>query len=59
LWFIVDILILLIVEAVCIKEAVIVGGNALSTSGRKIKSIKDFRVGISFGKNLPTCRKSG
>jgi len=47
------------VEAVCIKEAIIVGGNALSTSGRKIKSIKDFRVGISFGKNLPTCRKSG
>jgi hypothetical protein len=29
LWFIVDILILLIVGVVCIREAVIVGGNAL------------------------------
>jgi hypothetical protein len=44
LWFIVDILILLIVGVVCIKEAVIVGDNAPLISGKKTESIEDFRV---------------
>jgi len=52
LWFIVDILVLLIVGAVCIKQAVTVGGNALLISGKKIENIEDFRVGFGFGKDL-------
>jgi len=59
LWFIVDILILLIVGVVCIKEAVIVGGNAPLTFGKKTESIEVFRVGFGFGKDLRACSKSG
>jgi len=44
LWFIVDILVLLIVGAVCIKQAVTVGGNALLISGKKIENIEDFEL---------------
>jgi hypothetical protein len=44
LWSIVDILILLTVGAVCIKEVVIVGGNAPLIFGKKIKSIEAFTV---------------
>jgi hypothetical protein len=54
LWFIVDILILLIVEAVCIKQAVTVGGNARLISGKRIENTEDFRVGFGFGKDLQT-----
>jgi hypothetical protein len=59
LWFIVDILILLTVGAVCTKEAVIVGGNAPLIFGKKIKSIEAFRVGFGFGKDLQAYCKSG
>ena len=59
LWFIVDILILLIVGVVCIKEVVTVGDNVPLTSGKKTESIEDFRVGFGVGKYLPACSKSG
>jgi len=59
LWSIVDILILLTVGVVCIKEVVIVGGNAPLIFGKKIKSIEAFRVGFGFGKDLQACCKSG
>jgi hypothetical protein len=59
LWFIVDILILLIVGAVCIKQAVTVGGNARLIYGKRTKSIEDFRVGFGFGKDVQACCKSG
>ena len=52
LWFIVDILILLIVGAVCIRQAVTVGGNARLISGKKTENIEDLRVGFGFGKDL-------
>jgi hypothetical protein len=52
LWFIVDILILLIVGAVCIKQAVTVGVNARLIYGKKTKNIEDFRVGFGFGKDF-------
>jgi hypothetical protein len=42
LWFIVDILILLIVGVVCIKQAVTVGGNARLIFGKKTENIEDF-----------------
>ena len=44
MWFIVDILILLIVGVVCIRQVVTVGDNVPLTSGKKTKSIDDFGV---------------
>lgn len=58
LWFIVDILILLTVGAVCIKEVVIVGGNVPLIFGKKIKRIEVFRGGFSFRKDLQACCKN-
>jgi hypothetical protein len=52
LCLIADILILLIVGAVCIKQAVTVGDKALLTFGKKTENIEDFRVGFDFGKDL-------
>jgi hypothetical protein len=56
LWFIVDILILPIVGAVCIRQAVIVGDNVRLIFGKKIKNIEAFRVGFGFGKDLQAYR---